>query len=177
MALNRQWVSRIFERLRLIYLDKFAKAFDGVPVESVADLWGEALDGYSADEIKRGLDACLSRDWPPTLPEFLKLCRPPMPPFVALQHAIEQIRNRRNSQPEKWLSPKYYWAAVELGEDLFSDWKIIRERWEYALASAKTDAIPPAPKAIEQEDRRQPMPSGYLEALGVMFRAEVRHDD
>lgn len=41
--------------------------------------WAIGLAGFSAEEIGNGLRACVQRadGWPPTLPEFRALCRPP----------------------------------------------------------------------------------------------------
>lgn len=50
----------------------------------VASTWAQALGGYVGEELAAGLRRGLERaeGWPPTLPEFLKLCRPPVPPPI-----------------------------------------------------------------------------------------------
>ena len=38
--------------------------------------WGNALGGLTGDEVAHGLDSW-REDWPPTMWEFFKACRPP----------------------------------------------------------------------------------------------------
>lgn len=47
--------------------------------ETPTELWSTAVTALSGDEVRRGLHACLSSGdaWPPSLPQFLSMCRPP----------------------------------------------------------------------------------------------------
>lgn len=47
-------------------------------MENWHDAWGSALVGCAAEDIARGLKACMTAHptFPPTLPEFVALCRP-----------------------------------------------------------------------------------------------------
>lgn len=47
--------------------------------ESPNPAWSAALMTLTVDQVMRGLDACLTwtKEWPPTLPEFMALCRAP----------------------------------------------------------------------------------------------------
>lgn len=105
------WVERIFQRLAAMYGRKFADAWNGVPQASVKAVWQEGLAGYSPDEIRRGLAECMKRDWPPTLPEFLKMCRPAMDYEAAYVEACEQINKRKHGN-DKWSHPAIFWAAA-----------------------------------------------------------------
>lgn len=73
-------MARIFAKFQVRYGHKWVSAY---PAGTVLDLalveWAQGLGGFSADEIKHGLDAW-SGDWPPSLPEFKRACRPPAPP-------------------------------------------------------------------------------------------------
>lgn len=127
------------------YGARFADAWRGIDPVAMKRCWAEELAGYSADEIAAGVRAMKSRDWPPTLPEFLKLCRPPTDPRAEWAEAVEQMRVRLRGQGEdRWSRPQVYWAAVSIGAyDLNAlSWDQIRGRWEKALASAKDDPIP-----------------------------------
>lgn len=72
------WVERLFER--------FSAAFGAMKVgtmwpaedhETVKALWGEQLGRFTPDTIRSALQAVVDsgRAWPPTLPEFVELCR------------------------------------------------------------------------------------------------------
>lgn len=135
-ALPESWVERLFLRFSSMYGSKFADLWRGCDLASVKGLWAEELAGFSADEIKCGIDCCKTRDWPPTLPEFLKLCRPPVDFERAFIEAVKQI-SLRDSGRDEWSHPAIYWAAVEIGAfDLRnSSWSGIGKRWTAALSA------------------------------------------
>lgn len=71
------WIERLFERLAALYGSKFADMWRGVDLESVKRTWAEKLGGFAErpEIIKHALDACDDKPWPPTLPEFIGMCR------------------------------------------------------------------------------------------------------
>lgn len=143
--LRADWIERLFERMSGLYGARFADAWRGVDPERVKRTWAEELAGFSGDEIARGVTALKTRDWPPTLPEFAKLCRPPSDPRADWAEACEQMRIRLQGRGEdRWSRPQVYWAAVAIGwYDLNSTaWDQIKTRWTNALENAKTDPIP-----------------------------------
>ena len=75
-ALPDEWSERIFMRMENFYGAKWVNSLGGIERERVREAWGEELFGFSANEISRGIEACRSLSWPPTLPEFMMLCRP-----------------------------------------------------------------------------------------------------
>ena len=161
------WIERIFERMSCFYGTKFADAWRGVDDVTVKAVWAESLAGYTGEEIKRGLDACLTRDWPPTLPEFLKLCRPPMDLVSAYHEAIAQMRNRNSElqaerDRELWSDASIFWAAVETGSDLTSlSYDKIEKRWQAEITKAKariasgelSATVPKAPERLPPPER------------------------
>ena len=50
----------------------------------VAMTWARSLRGCSPEQLAAGLVACMKsgREWPPTLPEFWKLCHPAPKPLI-----------------------------------------------------------------------------------------------
>ena len=113
-ALPEPWIERLFARFEAMYGARFADAWKGCSIAHVKAVWAEDLGGFSRDELAAGIAGCRSRDWPPTLPEFMKLCRPPIDHQAALLEAIEQMA-RRESGRDRWSHPAIYWAAVKIG--------------------------------------------------------------
>lgn len=143
-------VERLFGRLAAMYGTKFADLWRGVDMADIKQAWAEALRGYTADEIMRGVNACMSRDWPPTLPEFARMCRPGLEPERAFQEAQEQMLRREDGR-DKWSHPAIYWSAVQYGHfELRNDsWYTAKSRWESLLRDnlANTE-IPPVPPRL-----------------------------
>ena len=119
------------------YGSKFADLWKGCDLANVKTVWADELAGYSADEIKRGIDGCRTRPFPPTLPEFLLLCRPHLNYDAAFAEAAEQLR-RRESGNDQWSNPAIYWSAVKIGShDMHSSrYDQLRGRWQKALDDA-----------------------------------------
>lgn len=144
-ALPSAWIDRIWQRFFMMYGNKFADMWRGLEPDAVKRAWAEDLAGYSAEEIKRGIDWCKSQDWPPTLPAFMAACRPVMGARTEWAEACEQMRIRLEGKgADVWSRPQVYWAAVSVGwYDLNNTaWEQIKARWENALENAKSDPIP-----------------------------------
>jgi hypothetical protein len=167
-SLPSAWIDRLWQRFLLMYGNKFADMWRDLDPSAVKRAWGEDLAGYSADEMKRGLDWCKTQKWPPTLPEFMEACRPVLDPKTEWAEACEQMRIRLQGQGrDKWTRPEVYWAAVAIGwYDLNStSWDQIKTRWTNALRDAKHDALPdyhaalPAPgkQTVTREEAKDRM--------------------
>lgn len=143
-ALPEPWIERLFRRFEAMYGARFADAWRGCDLRNVKSVWAEQLGQYSREELATGALKCMERDWPPTLPEFLKLCRPPWDYQAALLEAIEQTVRRRQGR-DFWSHPAIYWAAVKVGEfnllsrtvkELDTEWRkafseqLSRGQWE-----------------------------------------------
>ena len=74
-ALPDQWVERLFSRFEAMYGARFADAWKGCDLRNVKDIWAETLGAMSREELAAGVAGCMGKDWPPTLPEFVKLCK------------------------------------------------------------------------------------------------------
>jgi len=78
-----------------IYGHKWLSAFGPKPT----DLWRKALQSLSPMEIKNGLEAVLEKhEWPPSLVEFLKLCKPDKPLCAAHRPFLKLPRPRANPE-------------------------------------------------------------------------------
>lgn len=141
-----------------MYGNKFATMWDGQNMAGVKSVWMEDLAEFSTAEIAAGVGACKTREWPPTLPEFIRLCRPSIDYERAFYDAVEQM-NKRNKGDDKWPSAAIYWAAVSLGRDLIDrPYPDLRARWAKAVddalaavrSGAKPDTVPPRLEALPE---------------------------
>lgn len=80
----------------------------------VKDTWAKSLAGFSVREVRQGLVACREKPWPPTLPEFLLLCRP-KPDYEALFHEAQKQSGQIRYGADVWESPLLFWAAYRMG--------------------------------------------------------------
>lgn len=71
------WIEKLFQRFEDYYGAKWAAQYGSFPRERVKRTWAEELAGFSAkpERIASALSAQKSSPFPPTLPEFLGLCR------------------------------------------------------------------------------------------------------
>ena len=167
--LPESWIDRLFERMSAYYGSRFADAWRGTDAAVVKRVWAEALGGYTADEMRRGVSALNGCQWPPTLPEFLKLCRPPIDPKADWIEACEQMRIRLlGKQEDRWSRPEVYWAAVKIGSHDLNTlaWDSVKTRWQAALENAKSDPVP--------EYRAQLPQPGHTETNRIEAEKRVR---
>lgn len=129
------WAARLIERMQALYGAKFAQQWDGISPARLAEVWAQEIADYSAEEIQRGLASCRGRTFPPTLPEFLGLCRPTLNPETAYHEAVAGMSARARGETGTWTHPGVFWAAMRVGQHdlLHQGWQAIRSRWEYAL--------------------------------------------
>ena len=74
-------MAALWQTLGDFYGTKWGEAFGSFfdakgQISHTVVTWSEALYEVTPERLRRGLNACLERDspWPPTLPEFMKLC-------------------------------------------------------------------------------------------------------
>ena len=79
-ALPSAWIDRLFQRFSVMYGKHWADLWEGVPMADVKDAWRTELGGVTGEQIVAALKACGT--FPPTLPEFVALCRPPSKPVA-----------------------------------------------------------------------------------------------
>jgi len=187
LALPIQWVERLISRMQALYGAKFAAQWEGVDLIALKQAWAEELAGYSGEEIARGLSACRERPFPPTLPEFMVLCRPPVNPEIAFHEAVQGLSARKKGERGNWSHPAIYYTALDVGQHdvLNCTYGAIKARWEKCLRAqlAKTEwaDIPdahvalPAPAKTEQSNREAQAAMDRLGARGVLNRSGRDH--
>lgn len=118
-ALGISMMDHLFNRLDGAYPTRWRAAF---PSQQAIDNWRESWaesfeeERLTPEDVKAGLKTCRKRyDWPPSIAEFVKACRPEINVDAALYEAAQQLRLRREGKDE-WSDPAIYWAAVKVGE-------------------------------------------------------------
>lgn len=149
-AMPSAWIDRLFDRLAAMYGARFADMWRGASMATIKATWAEDLGDYTVEEIKQGIEACKRKEWPPTLPEFLTMCRPPINYETAFLEAVEQMRLRETGT-DKWSRPALYWAAHTIGGDLMRfAYRDLQSRWRAALdaSMSRSDPVPPRLDAL-----------------------------
>lgn len=132
--LPTSWVEKLLHSMLLTYGKKFTDQWAATSTDDLVAFWAEQLSGYSGPEIKRGLDGLEARDWPPTLPEFKRMCRPPVDPMRAYYEAVAGVQARVMGEHGTWSHPAIYWAAMPMAAELQSQtFSQVKARWETAL--------------------------------------------
>lgn len=82
-GLKIEWVAALFKRFESIWGDKWLNRVGNLEMlRVVTEDWSQALDGFTGDEIKRGIDTCRAKHtWPPSIAEFIEAARPNRDPF------------------------------------------------------------------------------------------------
>ena len=182
-SLPNLWIERIFSKMEDRYGNLWANSYGAFPRSRVMQTWSEDLSDLSKDELGRGMKACRDKPFPPTLPEFRKMCRPPIDPEAAYHEAIEQFRRRKDGT-DNWSHPAIFWTAIEIGEfDLkISNWQSMQSRWTSKLKSTleKRDLpeIPPRREALTEPGQTTPdaaKVARYIDGLKAKLR--VKNND
>lgn len=114
-----------------MYGSKFIDMWRGADIAIVKSMWAEEMGKLSSEELKRGYGALISRDWPPSLPEYVKLCKPSIDPLVAYYEAVEGCQQRAKGEVGKWSHPAIFWAAASMTHDLLNQtYSQVKPRWD-----------------------------------------------
>ncbi|MDN7998069.1 hypothetical protein QZN00_13015 [Burkholderia multivorans] len=74
-ALPQHWVEALFSKMAAFYGARFATMWNGTEVLEVQKAWAIELGKLSREQLKAGSDNLTALPKPPTLPEFIALCR------------------------------------------------------------------------------------------------------
>ena len=139
----------LFSEFSYLYGARFVKMWEEVEPARMKTTWAEALAGFSVREVRQGLAACREKPWPPTLPEFLLMCRP-KPDYEALFRKAQNQTYKRRYGTDEWDSPLLFWAAYLMGtEDMVNlSWEKAKARWIKTIDELmpQADMLAPVPK-------------------------------
>lgn len=77
--LPQTWVERIFEVMAGYYGARLADAWRGADPRTVKAVWAKKLATLTPAQITRGIEQLEQCKFPPTLPEFVALCKQAVP--------------------------------------------------------------------------------------------------
>lgn len=183
-ALGMSLMDHLFNRLDGAYPRKWRADFQNeIAIANWKETWSEAFDeeGVTPAEIKTGLTNCRRMfDWPPSLTEFLRACRPGLDPETAFHEAVRGLICRQKGERGTWSHPAIYHAAVDVGQHdvLNCTYGAVKARWEKCLLAqlAKGDwaQIPeasialPAPAKTEQSNAEAKAAMSRIGAGGIL---------
>lgn len=150
-AIPMMWIDRMFQRFAGMYGKHWLDMWVGMDLAGVKQIWAEDLAGLTPVEVKRGMDACGGRTFPPTLPEFRNLCKPVLTDTKKLLLvAMREMNNRQNRQLEQWPDARTFWAAQRVGRDLTRmSAEKLQIRFDLAWFESANDVNKPIPVATD----------------------------
>lgn len=160
---NESPMDRLFNRFDGMYPGVFRNKFSAPDsVENWKEAWAEAFaeERITLEEVATGLRVCRkSQQFPPSLPEFLACCRPPIDYDKAFCEAVDQMGKRKRPvarlidgevkhffEPDAWSNPAIFWAARAMGTDLWERYDRVRARWAYELEKVLAGEVLPVPQ-------------------------------
>lgn len=142
-------VEALFSELAAIYGARFADMWRNTDVVHVKAVWAGALAGLKVGEVRLGLIGCRKKPWPPTLPEFLLLCRAE-PDYESLFVEAQLQTWQRTRGKDVWADPMLFWAAYDFGfyELKVASWQMAKTRWMRIVAEKREcgQTLPPVPQ-------------------------------
>lgn len=148
-------MDHLFNRMDGSYPNRWRAAFASEQaIQNWREAWSEAFieEGIAPSEVAAAIRNCRRMyDWPPSLTEFLRACRPAIDHESAFYEAVRELRKRSNNE-DQWSHPAIYWAAAGMEFDLTSNhYSRIKNRWTRALSAelAKRSWEPVPRKAVE----------------------------
>jgi hypothetical protein len=176
------WIEKLFERMAALYGSKFADMWRGTDPEQVKALWSQELGKLSREEVTKGAQALMTLEWPPSLPQFINLCRPKLDAQKAFTEALNGLMARDRGEVGVWSHPAIFWAAVSVGgfDMKNSTYPQIQARWTVALEDelAKGDwaEIPKPAVALPAVKVSAEVAQKYLAKMQV-HKSESSHID
>lgn len=159
-----QVIEAVFTRLSSQLGNKMADLYSGADPLDVKNEWGTGLTGFKPSEIKRGLKACQTRIFAPTLGEFLRLCRPALDPELAWFEAVEGMAARNAGKIGEWTHPAVYRAAVVMAYEVLNvSYNHAKKSWAWRLekefAAGWGEAIPAPALRLTREEPKPAAPN------------------
>lgn len=69
-------VKRLITKMKALYGRKFTQQWESVLPADLEEMFMLGMSGLTTQEIACGFNALMRHDWPPTVPEFRRMCQP-----------------------------------------------------------------------------------------------------
>lgn len=147
-------MDRLFNRFDGMYPGRWRSSFSSAEaVDNWRREWASAFEaeGLTTEDVRFGLQELKKiYAWPPSITEFLLVCRPATQPDVAFHLAADEMANRRNFKPENWPSARMYWAAAAMGEAMMLPYQQVKSRWLVEWRRAAQREHEPIPQVLPE---------------------------
>lgn len=174
--LSLKQVEYLFDSLKGQMGTKVADLFGGVAPSIVEREWAAGLAGFQKPEIRRGLDACATRTFAPTLGEFAQLCRPCLNPEFGWLEARDGLESRDLGLMGEWTHPAVFFAAIKMSPAVRNgEWARHRTAWTRVLNGelARGWREVPAPAMRVDHDAKVGPPPGHIAELLAQQKREI----
>lgn len=171
------WIEKLFENMTMLYGARMDKMWSNLNRQDVITFWHSKLDGYSHEEFVRGVKAVEKQEYPPSLPQFLNLCRPPVDYTKAYYEAVKGLQERRLGRKGEWSHPAIFWAASGMAFDLLNmSYTQCRSRFERALDKELEqtvwqeipEAFPTLPEPVMDREKAKTEAEKMLERVNAI---------
>lgn len=135
-AIPDSWIDALFAKMSALYGNKFADMWRESNMQSVKSVWAQELSKLTREQMARGANSLINQEWPPSLPQFIKMCRIEIDPIKAYYEALNGALARESGLMGEWSHPAVFWSMVAVGAfDIKNQtYSNIKARWESALA-------------------------------------------
>lgn len=159
-GLQESAIQRLFSRMGRMYLTKWTHSFKGdQDIKNWALEWSQEFvrHGIAPQMVMTAIERCVVEyvDWPPSLPQFIAMCRPKVDYEQAFHDAVRQMHKRQladPADPDHWPMPAVYWAAVDFGQYELrqASYGQAAARWKRLLDKRMQDGCPAVPAYVPQ---------------------------
>lgn len=171
--MSKSPVEHILQEMMFMYGKRFEQQWGNQVFPDMVAYWEKKLAGYSRDELRRGFKALETLKYPPTLPEFMQLCRPSIDKTKAYYEAVKGVQERRFGRKGEWSHPAIFWTAASMTYELLNHtYQQVKphfeKKLEQELSRTSWQAIPPVSESLPEPkiDREK----GRKEAEKVLKR-------
>lgn len=171
--MSKSPVEHILKEMMFMYGKRFEQQWGNQVFPDMVAYWEKKLAGYSRDELRRGFKALETLKYPPTLPEFMQLCRPSIDKTKAYYEAVKGVQERRFGRKGEWSHPAIFWTAASMTYELLNHtYQQVKphfeKKLEQELSRTSWQAIPPVSESLPEPkiDREK----GRKEAEKVLKR-------
>lgn len=166
------WIEKIFGHMEAMYGARFHDAWRDTDLSQVKAMWGMKLAGFhdQPERLKFAINAMDAKPFPPTLPEFLDLCRQaPRPDIPALPEpridpamAAERAAKMQEKALAAMRNPPGHRWAIRIMDDIAAGVVLQMTSEQFACEALRNlgmlDAAPASYIALNRQSWRRVQP-------------------